>query len=264
MRQDKPAELVHGEGNDVPLIVSVPASVQQHSVALSIVVCFSVVFVLALPFAFREVGRVDAFIPVVQSIICVTDIITAALLLVQYSIQPRLALLALASGYICGGLLAFSQTLEFPGAYSATGGLLGGGSSGAAWLFSFWRIVFAAAVIAYALLKDANDTARPFTKSEPSRAIVVTIACALAVTAGLTWLGTAGNGYLPSLYLSITRQSPSIQDLAGMLWLFNVIALVLLLARKRTILDVWLAVTVFMSLPDFVWAFFLGPRSMGK
>ena len=92
---------------------------------------------------------------------------------------------------ICSGLFAFLQTLEFPGAYSATG-LLGGGPSGAAWLFNFWRITFALAVIAYALLKDANDTASQFIKNEPSRAIAITIACALAVTAGLTWLGTAG------------------------------------------------------------------------
>jgi signal transduction histidine kinase len=148
------------------------------------------------------------------------------------------------------------QTLEFPGAYSATGGLLGGGPSGAAWLFNFWRIVFALAVIAYALLKGTNDTASQLTKNEPSRAIIIAITCALAVTAGLTWLCTAGNGYLPSLYVDTTRQASSNQHLAGALWLLNAIALVLLFSRMRTILDVWLAVTVFMSLPDYSWTFF--------
>jgi C4-dicarboxylate-specific signal transduction histidine kinase len=34
------------------------------------------------------------------------------------------------------------------------------------------------------------------------------------------------------------------------MWLLNAIALVLLFARRRTILDVWLIVTVFVSLPD--------------
>ena len=261
MQQDASRELAHDDGNDIPaLIASMPVSLRQRRVALGIVVFFSMVFVVAIPFASRQVGRIDAFIPVVQSIICVTDIITAALLLAQYSIQPQLALLALAGGYLCGGLFAFLQTLEFPGAYSATGGLLGGGLSGAAWLFGFWRIIFAAAVIAYALLKDVDDSASKFKKNEPSRAIVITIACALAVTAGLTWLGTAGNGYLPSLYADTTRRTPSIQHLAGALWLLNVIALVLLLARKRTILAIWLAVTVFMSLPDLTWAFLSGPR----
>ncbi len=257
MQQDTPRELAHDGGNDVPaLITSIPADVQQRRAALGTAFFFSVVFVLVIPFASRQVGRIDAFIPVVQSIICVTDIITAALLFAQYSIQPQRALLALASGYLCGGLFAFLQTLEFPGAYSATGGLLGGGSSGAAWLFNFWRIIFGLAVIAYALLKNTNDTANQFTKYGPSRAIIITIACAFAVTAGLTWLGTAGNGYLASLYVGTTRQAFSNQYLAGALWLLYAIALVLLLARKPTILDVWLAVTVFMSLPDYTWAFF--------
>ena len=91
-------------------------------------------------------------------IICFADLITAVFLFAQYSIQPQRALLALASGYIFSGLFAFLQTLDFPGAYSATG-LLGGGPSGAAWLFSFWHITFALAVIGYVLLKDANETA---------------------------------------------------------------------------------------------------------
>jgi signal transduction histidine kinase len=256
MSKDTPTELAHDEGSEVPaLITSIPASVQQRRVALGIVVFFSVVFALVIPFAPRQVGRLDAFIPVVHTLICVTDLITAVLLFAQYSVQPQRALLALASGYICGGLLAFFLTLEFPGAYSATGSLLGGGSSGAAWLFNFWRITFALAVIAYVLLKDANDTASQLTKNKPSRAIAATIACALAVTAGLTWLGTAGNGYLPSLYDG-TQQAASNQYLAGALWLLNVMALVLLLARTRTILDVWLAVTVIMALPDFSLAFF--------
>ncbi len=256
MTKDKPGELAHDEGKEVPaLIASMPASAQERRIAFGVVIFLSVVLAAVIPYAPLQVGRVDAFVPVVHSIICVTDLITAVLLFGQYSIQPQRALLALASGYMCGGLFAFLLTLEFPGAYSATG-LLGGGSSGAAWLFNFWRIVFGLAVIAYVLLKDANDTASRFTKNEPSRAIVVTIACSLAVTAGLTWLGTAGNGYLPNLYAGTTQQVVSNQDLAGALWLLNAMALALLLARTRTILDVWLAVTLLMALPDYSLAFF--------
>jgi len=140
---DKPRELAHDEGNEVPaLIASMPASAQERRIAFGVVIFLSVVFAVVIPFAPLQVGRVDVFIPVVQSIICVTELITAVFLFAQYSIQPQRALLALAGGYICSGLFAFLQTLEFPGAYSATG-LLGGGRSGAAWLFNFWRITFA-------------------------------------------------------------------------------------------------------------------------
>jgi len=256
MKKDKPRELAHDEGNEVPaLIASMPASAQQRIVALGIVIFFSVVFAVVIPYAPLQVGRVDAFIPVVHSIICVTDLITAVLLFAQYSIQPQRALLALASGYICGGLFAFLLSLEFPGAYSATG-LLGGGPSGAPWLFNFWRLTIGLSVIGYVLLKDANAPTNQLRKFEPVGAIVVTIACALAVTAGLTWVGTAGNGYLPSLYVGTTQQASSNQYLAAALWSLNVMALVLLLARKRSILDLWLAVALFMSLPDYSLAFF--------
>ena len=40
------------------------------------------------------------------------------------------------------------------------------------------------------------------------------------------------------------------------MWLLNAIALVLLFVRSRTILDVWLVVMVFVSLPDLTLAFF--------
>ena len=49
---------------------------------------------------------------------------------------------------------------------------------------------------------------------------------------------------------------PFVQYLAGAMWLLNAIALVLLFVRRRTILDVWLIVTVFVSLPDLALAFF--------
>ena len=112
--RDTSGQLTPDAGREAPaLIASIPASVQQRRSALGIVIFFSVVFALVIPFAPRQVGRVDAFIPVVHSIICVTDLITAVLLFAQYSIQPRRALLALASGYICGGLFAFLLSLEF-------------------------------------------------------------------------------------------------------------------------------------------------------
>ena len=91
-------------------------------------------FAIVIPFAPIQVARINAFIPVVHSIICFADLITAVFLFAQYSIQPQRALLALASGYIVSGLFAFLNTLDFPGAYSVTG-LLSGTPSGASWLF---------------------------------------------------------------------------------------------------------------------------------
>ena len=161
-----------------------------------------------MPFAPLALARLDVFIPVVQSIICFADLITAVFLFAQYSIQPQRALLVLASGYIFSGLFAFLQTLDFPGAYSATG-LLGGGPSGAAWLFCFLAYNVRPRCYYLCAVEGRDETASQLVKLEPGRAIAITIACALAVTAALTWLGTAGAEYLPSLFVDQTRQTPS-------------------------------------------------------
>jgi signal transduction histidine kinase len=255
MNRDTSRELARDEKEAPALIASIPASAQHRRAALAIVVFLSVVFAIVIPFASLQVARLDVFIPVVHSIICFADLITAVFLFAQYSVQPQRALLALASGYIFSGLFAFLQTLDFPGAYSATG-LLGGGPSGAAWLFSFWHITFALAVISYVLLKDADEATSRYVKRDPIRVIAVTVACVLAMTAALTWLGTAGAEHLPSLLVDRTRQTPFNQYLAGGMWLLNAAALVLLFARMRTILDIWLSVTLILSFPDFSLAFF--------
>ena len=236
------------------LIASMPASAQQRRIAFGVVIFLSVVFVAVIPFATIQVARVNAFIPVVHSIVCFADLVTAVFLFAQYSIQPQRALLALASGYIVSGLFAFFNSLDFPGAYSATG-VLSGTPSGASWLFFFYRIIFALAVITYVLLKDGNESASQLEKVKPGRAIALTIACALAVIAGLTWAIIA-DAVLPSLYVDATRQTSFTHSLAAGVWLLNAIALVLLFGRSRTILDVWLVVMVFVSLPDLTLAFF--------
>jgi signal transduction histidine kinase len=248
MHKDAPRELIRDEGKEIPaLIASIPASAQQRWAAFGVVIFLSVVFAMAMPFATTQVARIDAFIPIILSVVLFADLITAVFLFAQFSIQPQRALLVLASGYVFSGLFAFLQALDFPGAFSATG-LISGTPSGAVWLFSFWRITFPLAVIAYVLLKDANESTNGIIKLEPSRVISITVACILAATAGLTWVVAAG--YLPTLYLDATRQTLVVQYFAGAMWLLNAIAIVLLYIRRRTILDVWLIVAVFVAIPD--------------
>ena len=203
---------------------------QQRRTAFGVVILLSVLFAVVMPFATIQTVRVNGFLQVTQSIVLFADLITAVFLFAHFSIQPQGALLALASGYIFSGLFAFLQTLDFPGGYSAAG-LISGTPSGAVWLFSFWRITFPLAVIAYVLLKDANESDTSGTiNREAGRVIAITIACVLAATAGLTWVVAAG--YLPSLYIDATRQTPFVQYFAGAMWLLNAIAIVLLFVRR--------------------------------
>ncbi len=92
-----------------------PATERQTKIAVGIVIFLSVATVAVAPFANIPLARVDAFIPVLQTVLGAADFITAALLFAQYSIQRQRALLVLASGYLFSGSFAFLQTLAFPG-----------------------------------------------------------------------------------------------------------------------------------------------------
>src|SRR5258708_35771995 len=91
-----------------------PATERQRSIAVGIVILLTVAAAVIAPFASIQVARVDAFIPVLQTVLSVADLITAALLFAQFSIQPQLAILALASGYIFSGSFSFLQNLGLP------------------------------------------------------------------------------------------------------------------------------------------------------
>src|ERR1700732_1511283 len=180
------ADAVQKERQDFPLVIAtMPATDRQRAIAVGIVIVLIVAAAVMAPFASTQVGRNDAFIPVLQTVVSVVDLITATLLFAQFSIQPQRALLALASGYLFSGSFAFLQTLAFPGGY-APAGLVGGGPNSAAWVFGLWHPTFPAAILVYALSKDAPGAARP---GRPAMtAIAITIACVIAVIAGLTWI----------------------------------------------------------------------------
>src|SRR5258708_3064030 len=120
-----------------------PATDRQRAIAVGIVILLIVAAAVIDPFAKIQLPQVDAFIPVLQAVVSVADLVTATLLFAQFSIQPQRALLALASGYIFSGSFAFLPTLAFPGAYAPTG--LIGDANTAAWMFVVWHTTFPAA-----------------------------------------------------------------------------------------------------------------------
>jgi signal transduction histidine kinase len=242
------------EGEDFPLVIAtMPATRRQRTTAIGVVIILAVAAAAVAPFSDVHVARVDAFIPVLQTVLSVADLVTAVLLFAQFSIQPQLALLALASGYMFSGSFAFLQTLAFPGAY-APGGLIGDGPNTPAWMYVLWHSTLPAAILAYVLSKDTIGRGKL-----PGRLtmtpILITVACALAAIALLAWIVTTKTEYLPSLYSTdaklLTRLGNQI-NLALLLWVATV--LVVLLFRRRTILDLWLAVTLFALMPNLVVA----------
>jgi signal transduction histidine kinase len=233
---------------DYPILIAGLAATRRDvTLTLGIIVALSLTLIAILPFAHVEVMRLDAFIPVLQTVLCFAELVTAVLLFSQYTIQPQLALLALASGYMFTGLFAFLQTLVFPGAYSKNG-LFGDTLNTGPWIFVFWHTAFPMAIIAYVLLKDANQTASQRSGLNRS-AITITIASVAVAIAGLTWVATKGY-LLPILYVDLVHQTLIARYVTVPAFLFSIIALALLFLRCRTILDLCLIVAAFASLPD--------------
>jgi len=242
-----------GSGHDLPIVIAaMPISARERRIALGVIIVLAIIDVIVVPFANVKLARVDAFVPTLQTVMCVVDLMTAILLFAQYSIQPARAVLAVASGYVFGGLFAFIQTLAFPGAYSPTG-LIGDGINSAAWFFVLWQTTFPLAVIVYTLSKDVGDATNLSDRST-GVTIASTIACVLAATAGLTWLAIDGTRHLPALYLDTLQQTPFANYINLFLWAVNIAALVLLFVRRRTILDLWLIVILFAWWLNFLIA----------
>ena len=249
-----PDAVVQKDEQDFPLIIAnMPATGQQKLMAVGVAVFLTGTAAAIAPFASIQLGQINGFIPVLQTALSLAEFITASLLFSQFSIQPQRALLALASGYIFSGSFAFLQTLAFPGGY-APAGLIGDGFNTPAWMYVLWHTTFPAAILVYALSKNTAGATRP--QGRPAMtAIAITVACVLAAIAGLTWIVTTKTEYLPSFYTTDIRLQTQFGNQINLaLWLWGATVLAVLLFRGRTILDLWLMVTLLAYMPSFLVA----------
>jgi signal transduction histidine kinase len=224
------------EGAKTALINLPPTSEQKQS-ALGAIAVLLVALGVVAPFATTPLPHFASFIPFLNATILVTDLITAILLFTQFSIYRARALLVLAGGYLFTALIVIPHALTFPGAFSPTG-LLGAGLQTTAWLYLLWHLGFPMALVTYAWLKDEKYTIRASIRSAIGWCVAITI----GLVVGLVWLTTAGDQFLPRLFLDASRLSRLGAYGPYFDLLICAIALALLWARRRSVLDLWLMV----------------------
>src|SRR5262245_30953692 len=115
---------------------TMPAGSEQRRHALIVVAVATIIVLLAAPFARVPLPPAWAFISIQESAMLVINLITAVLLLEQFSILRSRALLVLAAGYLYAALMAIPHLLAFPGIF-APAGLLGDAPQIAAWGLAF-------------------------------------------------------------------------------------------------------------------------------
>jgi hypothetical protein len=70
---------------DFPVVVALmPTTSRQRAVAVGIVVALFTLAALVAPFADVQIGRIDSFVPVLQTVLSAADLLTATILFAQY------------------------------------------------------------------------------------------------------------------------------------------------------------------------------------
>jgi signal transduction histidine kinase len=229
-------------------LATVPPTAWQRRLTSALCAATFLGFLAVVPFVTVPLPRVDGFIPFVQAVIAMSDLMTAALLMGQFTVARSRALLILANGYLFSGLTVIVQTLMFPGAFAPTG-LLGANTQSAAWMYLFWHFGFGASVFAYAALKDREVSSAVDPSSVASAAW--RSACGVVLAAGaLTWAVGAGGDFLPRLVLTETGFTRLSSYLSAINVLMSLGALAVLWARCRSVLDRWLMVVMSASFAE--------------
>nr|WP_296225791.1 sensor histidine kinase [Ralstonia sp. UBA689] len=195
-----------------------------------VIVASAAIFAAVLPFAQVQLGAVWGFIPVYESAVVINDLVTAALLIGQFSMLRSSALLVLSFGYFFTASMAVAHMLSFPGLFSTTG-LLGAGPQTTAWLYMFWHGGFSLAVIGFAALPEKGPT--PYLqKPRVGGPALVLVGFAFLLACGLTALASAGHDLLPEIMQGNTYTSGMLKTVS-IVWALNLLAVAVLWQHRR-------------------------------
>ena len=242
-------------------LLSLPPTPRQTRWVIAVAACQLAALALLAPFAGIQVGQINGFIPAVESVVFVTDLVTAVLLFSQFATHRLSALLVLACGYLLSALIIIPHALSFPGAFSPIG-LPGAGLQTTPWLYLLWHFCFAMALLGYGLMKTEKSERGPARGSSPA-AIVRSVALVLALVCGLVLIATAGKDYLPALFADSVRGVPAnalaISSVSAITILACVTTIAVLWLRPRSVLDQWLMIVALAVLLELVIVVMLSP-----
>jgi len=217
----------------------------RHEIRFSLAVVGLLFTALVVTLLLRETqwGEVVAFVPVIDAVMFVAELIIATLLFAQAGVFRSRALVVLATGYAFAALLLVPHALTFPGAFTPAG-LLGAGINTTGWIAFCRRTAFPIAFILYAYLKDAGSAVQPETAQPPARTLTCVLS-ATALAAAVTLLATSGHDLLPPLFLN--RADVVYANLVmvnATTIALTIIAMAMLLRQRKSVLDMWLLVAL--------------------
>lgn len=209
------------------------------------------------PFADDPMPHFDGFIPAIDAIIFVTDLITASLLLAHFSITRSRALLALACGYLFSALIVVAHGLSFPGVVSPSG-RLGGDNETTVKLYLFWHLALPVALFVYLWLRGRERT-KVVAHSPTLLSATCSVAGVLALVVCTTWIAR-GKLLIPNVVVGPNSSTPVIPLFVDLTMALCAVALCALLIFRHSALDQWLMVVMLASIVELaLTAEFGGP-----
>ncbi len=198
---------------------------------------------IALPVRNVRLHEINGFIPMIDAIMCVGELIVTAHIFAQGAVFRSRALMVLAAAFVFAALLLVPHALTFPGAFSP-GGLLDAGVNTSAWIFTVRRAAFPIAVILYVQLKQMESITRPAVE-RPAPRITMWLIAALGLAVATTALTTIGHDLLPPFYLN---RSERLEEYAtiyhGAVLALCVVATAMLYRKRSSLFDLWLLVAL--------------------
>ena len=241
-------------------VANLPPTRRHRQAVIIFAVALIATSVVAAPFAATPLHPRVAFVPTIEAVIIVNDLITAVLLFAQYSVVPSRAILVLACGYLYTALIVVPHILTYPGAF-APGGLFGAGLQSTGLIYAFWHFGPPVTILGYACLKDAKG-ARRASRLSPQFAIGGIVAGVVTLVCALTLLATTGEKFLPVFFADDVHiyRRPVIYVYSAVA-LVTLISLVILWLRRRSVLDYWLLLVLIASISeDTLSAALIGAR----
>src|SRR5688572_5957814 len=99
-------------------VATAPASAMHRRVTFAAMILLLLAFAAAATFAKVPLPASSGFVPFIQAMVFLADLVTAILLFTQTAITRRRGLLVLANAYYFVALVVFTHTLVFPGAFA--------------------------------------------------------------------------------------------------------------------------------------------------
>ncbi len=231
--------------------ISLQATPQQRRTVVVLAALLLAAFAWVAPFSGAKLPPFVSFNPVVQSIVFVTDFMTAVFLFAQYEVSRSRANLALATGYLYTAIIVIPYTLAYPGSFV---GLINAGPQSSAWLYYCWIDGIPAGAIAYALLMLADR------QTQGSVRTAIGWSVAFVIVHSLRLHLAQHHGYLVAstpdgrqpLYLCRYRDLHPAVDRSG------IITYCIVVLCRKSILDYWLLLVMLSLLLNHITADFLG------